>query len=80
MERPLKIGNHLTWDRSAQLDVFLQLHLAKLLIRRASLVTQMIKNLLTMQKTWVQSLGWKDPLEKGHGNPLQFSCLGNPMD
>ena len=70
MERPLKIGNHLTWDRSAQLDVFLQLHLAKLLIRRASLVTQMIKNLLTMQKTWVQSLGWKDPLEKGMDTPV----------
>ena len=29
----------------------------------ASLVVQMVKNLLTMQETWVQSLGWKDPLE-----------------
>jgi len=38
------------------------------------------KNLPVMRETWVQSLGWKDPLEKGHGNPLQFSCLGNPMD
>ena len=25
----------------------------------------MVKNLPIMQKTWVQSLGWKDPLEKG---------------
>ena len=25
----------------------------------------MIKNLLAMQKTWVPSLGWEDPLEKG---------------
>jgi len=25
----------------------------------------MVKNLLAMQKTWVQSLGWEDPLEKG---------------
>ena len=25
----------------------------------------MIKNLPTMQETWVLSLGWKDPLEKG---------------
>ena len=25
----------------------------------------MAKNLLAMQETWVQSLGWKDPLEKG---------------
>ena len=30
----------------------------------ASLVTQMVKNPPTMQKTQVQSLGWKDPLEK----------------
>ena len=27
----------------------------------------MIKNLLAMQKTWVQSLGWEDPLKKGMG-------------
>ena len=25
----------------------------------------MVKNLPAMQETWVQSLGWKDPLEKG---------------
>jgi len=31
----------------------------------ASLIAQMIKNLLAMQETWVQSLGWEEPLEKG---------------
>ena len=31
----------------------------------ASPVAQMVKNLPAMQKTWVQSLGQKDPLEKG---------------
>ena len=31
----------------------------------ASLVAQMVKNLPAMQETWVQSLGWEDPLEKG---------------
>ena len=31
----------------------------------ASLVAQMVKNLPVMQETWVQSLGQKDPLEKG---------------
>ena len=31
---------------------------------RASLVAQMVKNLPTMQETWVRSLGWEDPLEK----------------
>ena len=29
------------------------------------LVAQVVKNLSAMQETWVQSLGWKDPLEKG---------------
>ena len=33
-----------------------------------------------MQDTWVQTLGRKDILEKEIGNPLQDSCLGNPMD
>ena len=32
-----------------------------------------------MWETWVQSLGWEDPLE-GHGNPFQYYCLENPMD
>ena len=32
---------------------------------RASLVAQMIKNLPTMQETWVLSLGQEDCLEKG---------------
>ena len=31
----------------------------------ASPMTQMVKNLPVMQETWVQSLGWEDPLEKG---------------
>ena len=31
----------------------------------ASLVAQLEKILPAMQETWVQSLGWKDPLEKG---------------
>ena len=29
------------------------------------LVVQMVKNLPAMQQTWVRSLGWEDPLEKG---------------
>ena len=31
----------------------------------ASLVAQLVKNLSTMLETWVRSLGWKDPVEKG---------------
>ena len=32
---------------------------------RVSLVAQRVKNLPAMQETWVQSLGWEDPLENG---------------
>ena len=41
------------------------------------------KELSAMQKvqeTWVWSLGWEDPPGGGHGNPLQYSCCGNPKD
>ena len=30
-----------------------------------SLVAQTVRNLHAMQETWVQSLGWEDPLEEG---------------
>ena len=32
---------------------------------QAYLVAQTVKNPPAMQETWVQSLGWEDPLEKG---------------
>ena len=44
----------------------------------ASLVAHRVKNLPAKQETWDQSLGCEDPLE--NGNPLQYSCLENPMD
>ena len=31
----------------------------------ASLVAQLVKNLPAMRETWIQSLGWEDPLEEG---------------
>ena len=36
-----------------------------LLYSQASLVAQSVKNLPAMWETWVQSLGWEDPLEEG---------------
>ena len=36
-----------------------------LLLFWASLVAQLIKNPPAMRETWVLSLGWEDPLEKG---------------
>ena len=39
----------------------------------ASLVGQLVKNLPATQETWVRSLGWEDPLEKGKAT--HFSIL-----
>ena len=33
----------------------------------ASLMAQLVKNPFAMWETWVQSLGWEDPMEKGKG-------------
>jgi len=45
----------------------------------ASLVAQMIKNLPATQETQVLSLSQEDPLKR-ECNPLQYSCVKNPMD
>ena len=37
----------------------------KMKLGMASLVVQTVKNLPAMQKTWVRSLAWEDPLEEG---------------
>ena len=42
-------------------------------VTRVSLVAQMVKNLPAMWETWVQSLGWEDPLAKGKAT--HFSIL-----
>ena len=50
-----------------------------ILCTRASLVAQLVKNPPAMRETWVRSLGWEDPLEKGKAT-LQYSGLENSMD
>ena len=42
----------------------------------------MVKSPSAMQETWVRSMGWGDPLEKGKntGYPLQCSGLERSMD
>ena len=42
-----------------------------------SLMAQLVKNLLAMQETLVQFLGWEDPLEKG--SATHSSILGLPL-
>ena len=46
----------------------------------AYLVTQLVKNPPAMQETYVQSLSWEDPLEKGkdtHSRILVWSPWGH---
>ena len=47
--------------------------------RGFSSLCQTVKNLPAMQETQVQSLGQGKSPGEGNGNPLQYSCLGNPM-
>ena len=45
------------------------------------LLAQLVKNLPAMRETWVQSLVWEDPLEKGkatHSRPGEFHGLYSP--
>ena len=48
----------------------------------ASRVAQLVKNPPAMWETWVQSLGWEDPLEKGKNTPVfwpgEFHVLYSP--
>ena len=46
----------------------------------ASLVAHVVKNLPVMWETWVQSLGWEDPLEKGIATPSSILAWRIPMD
>ena len=43
------------------------------------MTAQTVKRLPAMREIWVRFLGREDPGE-GNGNPLQHSCLENPMD
>ena len=49
----------------------------------ASLIAQLVKSSPAMRETWVQSLGWKDPLEKEKAThssiwPREFHGLDRP--
>ena len=44
------------------------------------LVAQMVKNLLSMQETWVGSLSWEDPLEEGMATQSSIPAWRIPMD
>ena len=46
----------------------------------ASLVAQLVKNLLAKRETWVQSLGWEDALEEGMATHSSILAWRIPMD
>ena len=46
----------------------------------ASLVAQMVKNPPAMWETWVQFLGWEDPLEEGMATHSGILAWRIPMD
>ena len=46
----------------------------------ASLVAQLVKNLLAMRETWVPSLGFGRSSGEWKGYQLQYSGLENPRD
>ena len=48
-------------------------------IRWTSLVAQTVKNLPAMWETWVQSLGWEDPLEEGVATHSSILAWTIPM-
>ena len=43
-------------------------------------MAQIIKNTPAMQKTWVQALGWEDPLEEGMATHSSILAWRIPMD
>ena len=47
---------------------------------RASLVAQLIKNPPAMQETWVQFLGWEDPLEEEMATYFSILAWRIPVD
>ena len=46
----------------------------------ASLVAQMVKNPLAVRETWIQSLGWEDPLEEGMATHSSILAWRIPLD
>ena len=45
---------------------------------KASLVAQLVKNPPAMRETWIRSLDWEDPLEKGMATHSSSLALENP--
>ena len=47
-------------------------------VERGSLVARLVKNPPAMLETWVRSLGWEDPLEKGKATHSSILAMEKP--
>ena len=67
------------WDKIQYSQIIQTKYMANIFVSSwASLVAQMVKNLPAMQETHIESLGRKDPLEKGmatHSSILAWRVL-----
>ena len=72
------------WAKGSRVrDVFSLGFLGPMYMIQASQVEPVVKNLPAMQEILRDAgsiPGWRRSPEGGHGNPLQYSCLENPMD
>ena len=65
---------------SFSLSFFFFIYFIEVQLTWASLVAQMVKNLLAIRETWVQSLGWDDLLEKVMVTHSSILAWRSPMD
>ena len=68
-------GLILGWERSPGEGIG-----SPLLYSWAFLMAQMVKNLPATWETWVQSLGWEDPLKEGMATHSSILIWRIPMD
>ena len=65
---------------SQRVDMTEELTLHYTVVERASQVARVVKNLPANAGDLASILGWGRSPAGGHGNPLRYSCLENPMD
>ena len=64
--------------KNGTMEILNLVFVPRLTLAQASLVAQLVKNPSAVRETWVQSLGWDDPLEKGkatHSSILAWRIL-----
>ena len=67
-------------EKKIRIQIPFQLFNYEYFLKWGFLGGSVVKNPPAMQEMWVQSLGREDTPGEGNINPLQFSCLGTPMD